>query len=371
MFGQQWNIALAISQRRDEDRNDVQAEIQVLTKTAGANLGGQILVGCRQDPHVDLHARGAADRLDDLFLQRAQDLGLRLHAHVANLVEEERAAVRRFELSAPIRNGPGECSLEVSEQLAFNQLLGDRRTIYFNKRPGAASAQRMDAAGHEFLAGAVLSKNKDATVRRRRHRDLLAQLRHHIAFADHRQSLVNVGAQRAILRLQLPLSHRVADDEDGLFQRERLLDEIEGAHFDGADGGFDVPMARDHHHRRVHPALAEARQRCETIDAGEPDIQHDDVVGRAEYAIETRFAAIDRLDCIALVAEHAAQRAAHAGFIVNDKDGWFHSKLPAPRYQLPAACQVPAQLSCAEAGSRKLEAGSLNRHFHREYGARR
>ena len=46
---------------------------------------------------------GAADRLDHLFLERAQHLGLRLQAHVADLVEEERPAVGQLELAAPVR----------------------------------------------------------------------------------------------------------------------------------------------------------------------------------------------------------------------------------------------------------------------------
>jgi hypothetical protein len=46
------------------------------------------------------------DRLDHLLLQRAQHLGLRLEAHVADLVEEDRAAVGGFELAATVRDAP-------------------------------------------------------------------------------------------------------------------------------------------------------------------------------------------------------------------------------------------------------------------------
>ena len=52
--------------------------------------------------------RVPADRLDDLFLQRAQHLGLRLQAHVADFVEEQRAAVGQLELAASIRDRAGE-----------------------------------------------------------------------------------------------------------------------------------------------------------------------------------------------------------------------------------------------------------------------
>ena len=46
--------------------------------------------------------------------------------------------------------------------------------------------------------------------------------------------------------------------------------------------------------------------------------------GVARHAIEAGLAALDRVDGIALVAQHAAQRAPHAGFVVDDEDGGFH-----------------------------------------------
>ena len=49
-----------------------------------------------------------------------------------------------------------------------------------------AAAERVDGARDELLAGAVLAVDEHAAVGRRRHRDLLAQLAHRVALADHR-----------------------------------------------------------------------------------------------------------------------------------------------------------------------------------------
>ena len=69
----------------------------------------------------------AAHPLEGLLLQDAQHLGLGLEAHVADLVEEERAAVGQLELAAPPRDRAGEGAALVAEQLGLDQLLRDRR----------------------------------------------------------------------------------------------------------------------------------------------------------------------------------------------------------------------------------------------------
>ena len=44
-------------------------------------------------------------------------------------------------------------------------------------------------------------------------------------------------------RLEAALAQGVAHDEHRLFERQRLLDEVEGAHLDCTNGGFDVAVA--------------------------------------------------------------------------------------------------------------------------------
>ncbi len=97
----------------------------------------QVLVGRRQHARVDADARRAADGLHHLLLQHAQDLGLGLQAHVADFVEEDRAAVRQLELAAAVGHRAGERAAHVTEQLALDQLLGNRGAIDLDERPGA------------------------------------------------------------------------------------------------------------------------------------------------------------------------------------------------------------------------------------------
>ena len=88
---------------------------------------------------------------------------------------------------------------------------------------------RVDRARDELLAGAVLAVNQHAAIGGRGHRDLLAELAHRVALADHRQIAIDPGAQGAVLGFEPPLSQGVAHDQHGLVERQRLLDEVERA----------------------------------------------------------------------------------------------------------------------------------------------
>jgi hypothetical protein len=71
--------------------------------------------------------------------------------------------------------------------------------------------------------------------------------------------------------------------------------------------------------------LAHARQRGKAVHPRQPDVEDDDVEDTPAQAIEAGLAAVDRIDVVSLVAQHAAEGAADARFVVNDQNRW-HSK---------------------------------------------
>jgi hypothetical protein len=75
-----------------------------------------------------------ADTLELLLLEGAKDLGLEREWQIADLVEEERAAMGQLESSWLALRGACECALFVAEQLALEQGLGDRRAIDGDER---------------------------------------------------------------------------------------------------------------------------------------------------------------------------------------------------------------------------------------------
>jgi hypothetical protein len=94
--------------------------------------------------------RLAADAVELALGQHAQQARLQRRRHVADLVEEQRAAVGLFEAAAAQRVGAGERALLVAEQLRFEQLLRNRRGVQRDERPcwraGCADAARAPPA---------------------------------------------------------------------------------------------------------------------------------------------------------------------------------------------------------------------------------
>src|SRR5262249_57893668 len=106
--------------------------------------------------------------------QKGQLLGLSLQTRVPDTVEEARAAVGDLELSAPVGDGAGERAPDVAEQLAFDQLLGNRGAIHFDELTRTPAALHVNAARDELLPRSILTVDEDASVGRRGHRDLFA-----------------------------------------------------------------------------------------------------------------------------------------------------------------------------------------------------
>ena len=110
------------AQRRHFDANDVQAVQQVFAEQVFLDARLEILVRRGDDAHVDLDRQLAADAIELAFRQHAQQARLQLRRHVADLVEEQRAAVGLLEASAAQFGRAGERALLVAEQFRLEQI---------------------------------------------------------------------------------------------------------------------------------------------------------------------------------------------------------------------------------------------------------
>ena len=73
--------------------------------------------------------RSAADAFDLVLLEDAEQLGLGLQGQLADLVQEERAAVGQLEAADAPGDGAGERPLLVAEELALDEApRGGRRS---------------------------------------------------------------------------------------------------------------------------------------------------------------------------------------------------------------------------------------------------
>ena len=126
---------------RAADGEDVEAEEEILAEAPGRDLLAEILVGRGEHAHVDVDDVLAADAADLARLQRAQHLGLRDEIHVADLVEEQRAAVRLLEEAALARLRAGEGAPLVPEELALDELARDGGAVDLDERRVLARAR--------------------------------------------------------------------------------------------------------------------------------------------------------------------------------------------------------------------------------------
>jgi hypothetical protein len=99
--------------------------------------------------------------------QHPEELDLRRHRHVADLVEEQRAAVGVFELPDPIAGGVGEGAADVAEELALEDVLAEGGAVERHERLALPRAVLMRGLGHELLAGAGLTLDQHGGVGRR------------------------------------------------------------------------------------------------------------------------------------------------------------------------------------------------------------
>ena len=198
-------------------------------------MGLHVTVAGGNDSNVDLDRNGATDTVDFPFLDGAQQLRLQARVHLGDFVEEYGATAGFLEFSDSPGDGAGEGALLMSEQLGFEQILGDRCTVHRDELLLGARAPAMNEVGQQFLAGARFAGDQDARARRR-HR--FRQPQH----LDH--GGVAIDDCMAFLGDRL----ENGGDEVGLWWQR---DELARACLDGVDRGFGVGVHAAGDHRNI------------------------------------------------------------------------------------------------------------------------
>ena len=120
------DVGRAFAERRDVDFKRIDAIHQVLAKIAVLDHLFQISMRGTNDTDVDLLRFVVSDAAYFAAFQHSQQLGLHRLRQLADLVQEQRAAVRHFEQSDTMFIRAREGSLAMPEQLAFDQRFGQR-----------------------------------------------------------------------------------------------------------------------------------------------------------------------------------------------------------------------------------------------------
>ncbi len=124
-----------VAQGGQADLDGVEAKKEILAKAALVHFAVEIGVGCGEDPRVHNPCFRRPDPFELARLQRAQQLGLLVEGHVGDFVEEEGAAVGHLEPADAVGLGVGECALDVAEELAGEDAVGQPADVDRDQGP--------------------------------------------------------------------------------------------------------------------------------------------------------------------------------------------------------------------------------------------
>ena len=103
LFGQRQDVLAPLAERRQVDVDGVDAVEEVFAELPVGHHAEQVAVRGRYEADVHLHGRVAAQADDPSALDRRQEFRLQAGRQVADLVEEERAAVGHLEFARTVR----------------------------------------------------------------------------------------------------------------------------------------------------------------------------------------------------------------------------------------------------------------------------
>ena len=280
----------------------------------------------REHADVDVVDPIAAHRAHIAELQHAQQLGLQAEGHVADLVEQQRAAVGLGEETLPGLNRAREAPLRVAEDLALEQLVGNGGRVDCDERPGRPRAARMDRSRDELLANARLAGDEDGGGGACDEVDLGLQHAHGRPISDEG----HVGRARSRLGQAdaldgvLPRVDGAGDDGLELGEIERLDRVAERAALDGVDGLVHPAGCGDHDHGKGGMTHLEPIEQLEPIHAIHAHVAHHRVERLPVHELESRSRARGHFADMTIAREKGAQSLAHVAVVVDDEEAGLH-----------------------------------------------
>ena len=228
-----------------------------------------------------------------MLLQRAEDLRLEVQRQIADLVEEQRPAVRQLELAQLLPVGASEGAALVSEQLALHQVGGNGWEVHGDERTGPPVAPGVDVARQHFLAGAALTGHQHGDGLGG---DLLRHLHHraHPRRGPQHHGPADVRGLDVVQPLQLAaraeLGQRLSYPGDQFGRGEVLGNVIEGAGVHRLHRDCDVLQHRAHDHADIGMALPHDPQRFQAAHPRHLHVEQHQIEGGGAHALQRLLA---------------------------------------------------------------------------------
>ena len=259
-----------VAQRRHLQLDHVEAIVKILAEALFLDQLLEMLIGRGNDARIDFDRLRTADALERPLLQKAQQLRLHHRRQIANLVEQDRAALGRFEAAGLVLDGAGERTAHVPEEFALEQMLAQRRARDLHERAVLARTQAMDVRRQHALAGAAFAGDQRGRVAVSHLRGDLRKFSRMRTVGEKRFGLdetLDPIAQLLVLGAQLVNFQRARDDVHDVVGGERLGDVVVGPQAHRLDRVGNRAVGGHHHywHRGI-----EALDRFEQLQAAHP-----------------------------------------------------------------------------------------------------
>ena len=160
MFGEGNDVLGALPEWRNAELNLTETVKEILAEPAFFDRGFEILVGGSDNADIDLDLAVAAEAVERLAVEHAQQFHLRLQLQFADFVEEKRAPVGHFEQALFGGVGAAEGTFLVSEEFALDEILRKRSAVDVDPRSDASVRRLVNGARDQFLTRASLSSDE-------------------------------------------------------------------------------------------------------------------------------------------------------------------------------------------------------------------
>ena len=121
MFNQERKIFQPFTQRRDMDRNNIDAIIKILPQRTTSQGKGEVDIRRRNDTHINLDFPISAKPLNFSLLEDSQELDLHRESNALDLVQKKRAVIRKLNFACTTVDGPREGSFFIAEEFALQK----------------------------------------------------------------------------------------------------------------------------------------------------------------------------------------------------------------------------------------------------------
>ncbi len=266
----------------------------------------------------------AADALEDLFLDRPQQLRLLLQGDVVDVVEVERAAFGQVEAALALLLGAGERAFFVAVEFALDELRREERAADLDEGEAVAVRVAVDRRGQQVLAHARLAAQQHVGVGLGADFDHPLDAVHGGRAADDRRPRRRPrrtarGGRGSAAGLPLPLDP--GQQRKDVFVAERLGEEVERPELDRLDRHGNAAVGGHHDDFHVgQRALLDPLQQFDAVELGHLQIGHHHVEPPGGELLEGLLAVGGRDHLVPLRGQIVGQGDAFDLFVVDDQD---------------------------------------------------